>query len=126
MKAVRLFLILALAVLGVAFAAETVSTDTLTVTTTKRTWRIQIFTDYGSDYRAEFLREELKTLPDHSVLARAQLPTVARALSNVAAESVTVNGKTITGAELAEALKKFGDKWAAEDLAAAEQPPASP
>lgn len=117
-------ILILLAVLFVAaFAAETVSTDTLTVTTSKRTWRIQVFSDLGSDYRIEFLREEVKTLPEGQLLARTPLASSTRVLSAVQADAVTLTGgKTVTAAELAEALQRFGDKWAAEDAA----PPPAP
>lgn len=124
MKKILATILCAGAILAAAFAANETVTETLSVTTVRRTWRIHVFSDFGTDYRVEYLREELRKLPDNTVIGRNQtLPNVTRAISAVAAEQVTLtNGKAISGAELAEALSRFGDKWAAEDAA----PPSPP
>lgn len=124
MKKIITIILCAGALLAAAFASNETVTETLTVTTVQRTWRIHVFSDFGTDYRVEYLREEIRKLPDNTVIGRNQtLPNVSRGLAAVAAETVTLtSGKTISGAELAEALSRFGDKWAAEDAA----PPSPP
>jgi hypothetical protein len=83
-----------------------------------RTWRVQIFTDLGTDPRIEFLRERVKTYEDGDVL-RTTLPTAARSLSAIAAQTLPGGPRKIaTYGELAAAISECGHAIAAEDAAA--------
>jgi hypothetical protein len=85
---------------------------------TDRTWRIQIFTDQGTDPRVEFLRERVKDFGGGDVL-RSNLPTVSRALPAIAAQPLPGGPrKVITYADLADLLADCGHALAGEDAAA--------
>lgn len=83
-----------------------------------RTWRVQIFTDLGTDPRIEFLRERVKTYEDGDVL-RSTLPTAARSLSAIGAQTLPGGARKIaTYGDLAALMSECGHALAAEDTAA--------
>jgi hypothetical protein len=84
-----------------------------------RTWRVQLFTDLGTDPRIEFLRERVKTYEDGDVL-RSQLPTVARSLKAIADQPLPGGPRKLaTLGDLAALIAECGHALAAEDAAAA-------
>lgn len=88
-------------------------------TITDRTWRAQVFTDLGTDYRIEFLRERVKTYEDGDVL-RSQLPIVSRSLAAIASQPLPGGPrKLVTFADLAAAIADCGHAFADEDAAVA-------
>jgi hypothetical protein len=68
-----------------------------------------------------FQRERNELTPEGEVYRRASAGSVTRTIADaVTAEVVTLaSGKLLSAAEVAEAVALFGDKWHAEDLAAA-------
>jgi hypothetical protein len=100
---------LALLAVGLAVAALNVrsaesTTETVSVQTIDRIWRIQIFADYETDPKVEILHERVRVI-DGAVVGRTQLPTVSSNLSPILGQSVTLaSGKTLTVAELHEAI----------------------
>lgn len=88
-------------------------------TPTERTWRLQVFTDLGTDYRIEFLRERVKDVGDGEIL-HTQLPPVVRSLSAIADQSIPGGARTVrTLGEAVALIAELGHKLAAEDKAAA-------
>ena len=83
----------------------------------KRTWQIIADAPYDGDYRISFQREILEADPiSGAVTKQGKDGEVVRFASNVPTDLVTLtSGKTISALELAEALKRFGDKWYNED-----------
>lgn len=107
---------------------------TSTLKPARRTWRFQGFTDFGIDPKIEAFRERVFLTSDGQLDSREQLGQVSRTLSAFKDDQITLSsGKTLTGAELAEATGAFIDKWEAEDIEAeaerqapADPPPANP
>jgi len=88
---------------------------TVTVTVSERSWRMEVFADYGVDPLIRFHRERIGVQEDGAVASRAVLPVIERKLSAVVDQ--TVGG--VTGQQLADLLSAWGDEWAAEDMVAA-------
>jgi hypothetical protein len=90
--------------------------ETLTLTKSERTWRVEIFVEHGDDPIIRAHREVVMTDADGKVSSRDRaIPTVERRLSAIA-------GKTyagLTGAELAGAIAAWADGLRQEDIAAA-------
>lgn len=84
----------------------------VTITTTivkvkDRTWRIQCFTDLGSDYVFQALRERVYLDAAGNVVRREPLPDVVRKVSSVSTSARAM-------AMLAE-IRDMTDIWAQED-----------
>lgn len=86
-----------------------VTTETQPVKVESRTWRVQIFTDFGRDPHIEFLREKVTYVADE-VKGSERSDTVTTTLSAIAARTVTLHdGTVLTGLQLAEAVAAVGD-----------------
>lgn len=98
--------------------ATEATSEQVTITTHERTWRVQIECALNSDYVLQAFRETVRSVdgiqlgqPDKNA------GVVSRTLSEAAADRVTLtSGKTVTIAELAEALVKHIEAWRTEDL----------
>jgi hypothetical protein len=91
---------------------------TIAVTTQERTWRVNIETPKGADPVVTVYREVVRTGPDGAVISKEMSGTASRGLTAIAAESHTLNGKTLTMAELAGFIALIADAWRTEDIAA--------
>jgi hypothetical protein len=90
-------------------------TTTLTVKIVERTWKVECFCEYGTDYTLLAHRERLHLLDDGTILSRDRnLPSVRRSV-------LMVQGNAKAMSMLA-ATKELCDDWAAEDAAATPQP----
>lgn len=92
--------------------------ETVTIKTEERTWRIQIETPKGADASITIFREVVRYLPDGTVLSKEAGGEVRRSLSQVAAQAFQLKSGTMTGADVAGALAAIADVWRAEDLRA--------
>ena len=101
-------------------------TATIAVTTSERTWRVNIETALGADPVVTVWRENVKKLADGSILAKEQAAIVTRSLSEVATQSITVPGTSIslTMAQVAALIAAAADAWREADLAAPAAPAA--
>jgi len=97
--------------------STTIGTETVAITTTERTWRVQIETPRGQDPVVVALREFIKTDPNGGVISQMQSGMTRRQLSAIASESVTAGGVTVTYAQLAELIATAADTFRAQDLA---------
>lgn len=93
------------------------STETKTVKRVLRTRQIIIDTPVNGAYRFAAIRHDLEQDPTtQAVESEVQDGEVVRMVASVAAETVTLqSGRVIAVAEIAEALKLFGDRWYQED-----------
>lgn len=88
-------------------------------TNIERTWRVQVFTDRGTDYRIEFLRERVKDFGGGDVIA-TPCATVTRTLSQVKDKVIPGGARSIrTLGECVALIAELGHLLAAEDAAAA-------
>lgn len=102
--------------------ATTPTSESLTITTQERTWRLQIECPFNADYVLQAFRETIRSV-DGEVLSKTDAGQIVRTLSGAADDEVTLeSGKTITIHEMAEALVKHIEAWRAEDLADDEEP----
>lgn len=74
-----------------------------------RTWRIQCFTDLGSDYTFEALRERLYLDVDGEIVRKELVPSVIRVFSQVKEDPEAI--------AMLAAIREKTDKWAEEDEA---------
>ncbi|MBW7968107.1 hypothetical protein [Bradyrhizobium sp. BR 10289] len=98
--------------------AITQGTETIAVTTQERTWRVNIETPIGVDPTVTVYRETVRTAADGTLISRDGGVPVTRRLSEVAAKSYSIGGKTLTGAEIAGLIASVADTWRQEDIAA--------
>lgn len=107
--------------------AKHIDSSSLTVTTERRTWRINIEAAKNASPVLTAHRELIRTV-DGEVIARDQSAgTVTRALSAVAAEKVTLqSGAVLTPAQIAEALVALIEAWEIEDETPAPAPAEEP
>jgi len=77
----------------------------------KRTPYIEIFTPYNGTYTINASREILELDEAGDVLRRVHSPAVIKQQNDFGTEPVIVNGKSITPAEIAEALKLIIERW---------------
>ncbi len=99
------------------------STDSLIVTTLRRTWRINVEVVLGADHVLTAHRELVKRAGDIVLSKDQNAGTITRTLSAVAAEMVELDDGTIlTPAHVAEALAVLIERWEVEDLT----PPTTP
>lgn len=89
-------------------------TETVTVTKSTRTWRVEIFCERGNDPVVRAHREIIRVGDDGTVLSAERGITVDRLLSQIADEDVD----GITGAALAGHIAKRADLWHEQDVAA--------
>lgn len=105
-------------------------TETVSLTSEERTWRVEIFTDKGIDPLVRVHRQVIKSTADGTILSVQDNAIVERLQSAVMNDSFTAAGVTVTGAQLAALISQAADQWRAEDLAAPPpqdlQPPADP
>jgi hypothetical protein len=87
--------------------------------TTERTWRVQVFTERGTEPRIEFLRERVKDFGDGDVVVnRGQV--VARTLTQVKDQALPGGARTVrTLGELFALVAECGHALAADDAKAA-------
>jgi len=90
-----------------------------TIKRQERSCRIIIQTPVGGTPQVEIGRE-LVTSIEGKVISREEVAQIVRSLPQVASDAVTLGGRKFTGAQIAEAIAAFADKWRAEDIAAAE------
>lgn len=103
--------------------ATTLSTDTLTITTTERTWRTTIESQAGADYILTAHRETVRKAGATLIAKDQNAGVVTRALSVVLGEEhICEDGTIVTPAHVAEALTAWIDGWRAADLAPAPEP----
>jgi hypothetical protein len=99
-------------------------TETVTVTSQERTWRVNIETAMGADPVVTAFRETIRTASDGSVISKEPAGSTERRLSAVETQSFTVNGKAYTGAEIADIIAAVADTWRQQDIAAVAEAPA--
>ena len=75
-------------------------------------------------YAITIHREIVQRDAEGAVVAVLPGPTIHRAAEAIAGESVAVAGQTIPATLILGALPLFFDRWAAEEAAAAAEPPA--
>lgn len=96
-------------------------TENLSVSTQERTRQITIKTTKGVDPFIVVERENVRLLPDGTVLSRSDVGPVERRLSQIQAQAQPFKPATsgmITGGELAGLLAQFADAWRQEDIVA--------
>lgn len=100
------------------------STETVAVQTTTRVAEVVISAPAGADPIIAISRERSKSVAGE-VISRQIFSTSSRKFSAIASESVTLaSGKTLTPAEMQEAIVLYAARWKTEDdLAAAPTPP---
>lgn len=82
--------------------------ETLQITTVaRRTWRVECFTDFGSDYELRAHRERVYLDAGGNVVKREPLPTVTRKVSQVSTD--------LNAMLMLKAVKDMCDAWAVED-----------
>lgn len=86
---------------------QDVNLTTTIVKVKDRTWRLQCFTDYGSDYTFQALRERVYLDADGNVVKREPLPDVTRRVSQVMTNPAAM--------AMLAAVRDMADVWAAED-----------
>lgn len=96
-------------------------TETLTITTKERTWRINIETAKGGDPTVTVHRETVRTTPDGTIISKEPCGQVSRLLSVTAAQTFKIGGAVYTMGEIAGVIAAIADAWRAEDIAAQEQ-----
>jgi hypothetical protein len=102
--------------------------DTVSAVKERRSLEAYLHMPRGGDYKLTLYRQVvLKSGDDVLGAARDDKP-ITRTASQIAAQSVTVGGKTYTGAEVMAALAAFFDAFDEQDNppAPAEPPPAPP
>jgi hypothetical protein len=109
--------------------AITQGTETVALTTEERTWKVEIFCDKGADPIVRVHRQLVKYDPSGAIVGIENNATVERHQSQVAANTFTVAGITVTGNQLAALISQAADQWRTEDLnnqtpVTAEEPPA--
>lgn len=96
--------------------AISLGTESLTVSSQRRTWRIQIECAMGTDYKLQAFRELVRSA-NGEVLTKESAGVVQRGLQESITDEVTLqSGKKITVAELAEALVAHIEAWEIADL----------
>lgn len=90
-------------------------TESIKLSVKERTWRVEIFTDFGTDPIIRAHREKVWLRDDGSCFQREVLPVVERRLSEVAKQDFD----GMTGLQLAERIAAISDTLRQEDLAAA-------
>lgn len=90
-------------------------TETITLASEERTWRVNIETAKGGDPVVTVHRETVKS-DSAGVVSKAPAGTVTRSLSATSTQTVTIGAKTLSVAELAMAVALLADMWRAEDL----------
>lgn len=95
-------------------AIEQSVNEVITISSIKeRTWRVQCFCEYGTDYVFEALRERVYLAPDGSIVkVDRNVPKVVRSVSQVASNP---DALTMLGT-----VKNMADLWAEEDKQAQE------
>lgn len=103
--------------------AKNLGTASLTVSSERRTWRVQVDCVKGQSPVLTAHRELLRSV-DGAVISRDQnAGVVSRSLAQVAAQEIILaDGTVITPAHIAEALAAYIELWEEEDVA----PPATP
>lgn len=91
-------------------------TETTTLTSEERSWRINIETAKGADPVITVHREVVKS-DASGVVSKVPASSISRSLSATAAQTVTVGTATFTVADLATAIAALADAWRKEDLA---------
>lgn len=84
-------------------------TESVSLAVKERTWRVEIFTDFGADPVVQVHRERVWLRDDGSLYRRETLPAVTATLTQIA--SFDLGG--IDGAEMALAISGAGDALAA-------------
>lgn len=84
------------------------TTETLTLTTEERTWRVECFCEDGTDYQMVIHREKLSKDASGNVIQRDRsLPTVTRTVSQVMGDKDAL--------QMLGLIKAKSDGWAQED-----------
>ncbi len=96
--------------------AITQGTETISVTSEERTWRLEIFTEKGQQYSVRAHRETVRTDSEGNILSRERGVTVERTFSAIATEQFTIAGKAYTGGEVADALSAIADIRRQQDI----------
>lgn len=94
-------------------------TETVSISTQERTWRINIETPIGQTPTVTAFREIIKSDGGGTIFAREIGIEVSRLADAVAAETFTAAGATVTGAQLAALISKAVDQWRQQDIDAA-------
>jgi hypothetical protein len=95
--------------------AINLGTETLDVTKSERTWRVEIFCERGNDPIIRAHRETIWIASDGTLLRSERGVTVDRSLSQIATES----HDGLTGAQLAGAIASRADFWRQQNIDAA-------
>jgi hypothetical protein len=88
---------------------QDVSITTSIVKVKDRTWRLQCFTDLGTDYTFQALRERVYLDAQGNVVKREALPDVTRRVSQVMDDPAAM--------AMLAAVRDMADKWSEEDEA---------
>ncbi len=91
-------------------------TETVSISTQERTWRINIETPLGQTPVVTAFREIIKADSGGTIFARAIGIEVSRLADAVATEKFTAAGATVTGAQLAALISKAVDQWRQQDI----------
>ena len=100
------------------YMAIELGSQTVTLTSERRTWRTTIESPIGVSPHLTSHRELVQKVGS-DIISQKQVGTVNRSLSSVAHQEVTLSdGKVVTPAMIAEALVALIEKWEAEDTPA--------
>lgn len=84
-------------------------TDSGTFTMVERTWRVEMFTDVGTDYVLKAHREKLWLKDDGSIFRRELLLPVEVSLSQISDATFTAGDLKVTGAQMAALVSAAAD-----------------
>lgn len=95
-----------------------IGTETISITTQERTWRINIETPFNTVPTVTVYRELVKT-DGNNIISRDQNAAVSqRTADAVTEQKYTALGASVTGAQLAALISVAADTWRVEDIAA--------
>lgn len=101
--------------------------ETITVTRSERTWRVELFCERGQDYVLRGHRETVATGSDGSVSVARDIAPVEASLSAIATRSFAVDDPTnpgskitLTGAQAAAFIAGVVDRLRQDQIAAAQ------
>jgi hypothetical protein len=88
--------------------------QTQNIIISNRSWRVEIFCEKNSPYDIFFHREKVMQINNGPKILVENLPTISKGLNNVVTQEVTVNGLTLTIAQIAAFVAAVGDAWEEE------------
>lgn len=99
--------------------STSLGTSVLTISSERRTWRVNIECPKGGDYTLTAHRELIRTADDAVISRDQSAGQVVRSLSAVAGtiSHECADGTVVAPEHIAEALTAFIEQWEASDLA---------